>query len=82
MTSATYLAQTVGAPEQLNFMTISSSPSTRRVYATRVEVTTPANLGLRAIEHGCVTLGPDGFTPDVGQLLDKLATGELVITER
>lgn len=59
-----------------------SSPSTRRVYATRVDVSTPDGLAALAAAHNCMIIGPLGLKADVGQMLDKLASGELVITER
>ena len=62
-------------------MTLSSS-STRRVYANRVDVSTPPGLEVLAAAHNCLTIGPNGLMADVGQLLDRLASGELVITER
>ena len=63
-------------------MNLSSSPSTRRVYATRVDVATPEGLQALAAAHNCLTIGPYGLKADVGTLLDRLASGELVITER
>jgi len=63
-------------------MTLSSSSSNRRIYATRVDVATPEGLQALAAAHSCLSIGPDGLKADVGTLLDKLAAGELVITER
>ena len=61
-------------------MTVSSS--TTRVYANRVDVSTPDGLMALAAAHNCVSVGPFGYRADVGQLLNKLATGELVIIEK
>lgn len=59
-----------------------SSSSTRRVYANRVDVSTPSGLEALAAAHNCLTIGPNGLKADVGTLLDRLASGELVISER
>ena len=63
-------------------MAVSPFPASRRVFATRVEASTPDNLLALAASHNCFSIGPNGLRADVGRLLDKIATGELVIRER
>jgi hypothetical protein len=53
----------------------------RRVFAVRVAVETPAALAQIALEHGLYFIGAGGAREGAaGQLMDKLATGELLLT--
>lgn len=63
------------------FTPFSSNDAKRRVYALRVQTSTPDALTTLAYEHSCLAISTTGLKADVGQLLDKIASGELVISK-